>query len=63
MNDEWVAVHFWAGPADGAVFLCPADELPDNLCRHPSYPDAEYILFMRLADRKLVARYAKEETP
>lgn len=55
-----VPVHFWGGPADGAVYLIPEDELPeDSLCRHPSYPDAEYILFKKLADGKLVARYAK----
>lgn len=55
-----VEVHFWGGPADGAVFLVPPEELPaDSQCQHPAWPEAEYVLFRHLGTGRVVARYAQ----
>lgn len=59
IGDDRLPVEFWGGPACGSVIMCPAAELPDNLCRHPRFPDDEYILFKRLSTGKLVARYVR----
>lgn len=61
-TDERVPVHFWAGPADGAVVLCPLNELPQLECEHPEHPGAVYVLFRRLVDDTFIARYAPAVT-
>lgn len=60
---DQIPIEFWGGPACGAVVRCPPEELPDNLCQHPSFPDQDYILFKRLSTGKLVARYVRETQP
>lgn len=51
-----VTVEFLGGPADGAVGQC---WISDVVIHHPEWPDAEYVVFKRVADGRRVARYAQ----
>lgn len=57
-GSDRVRVEFLGGPACGAVLWVLREDLPDNFCRHPDWPEDDYIIFTRMSDRRLTARYA-----